>query len=396
MNFLILGDGAEELAWARSIAGRAEHRLWAAYPGFEEFVGVSEPADLDDALATAGVNAVIVGGALEFRAEALRRVAATGLPAICLHPPGPSVDAYYEVAMSRHETGAILVPDLPARLHPGAEAIRRAVKARALGELRGVRHELSGASPGNDLAGLLFPRVVDVVRALLGEIEAVTATGDPPGEHPDEDLVVQLRGPAARRGEVRLGTGPPEPARLVAIGSTGTLVLEYDPAFEGPSRVVSRPAAGGEHVEELAPWDPRGAILAVLAAAVTGREVHPNLLDGTRALELTEAALRSLRLGRTIDLQYEEISEASTFKTVMTSLGCLLLFVVLVALPAALIGPALGLGWTIYIAYAIPPLLVAFILLQVLRFAVRRPSPPAEVAREDAAVEATEGDSERV
>ena len=42
-----------------------------------------------------------------------------------------------------------------------------------------------------------FARAVDVIRALVGEIEALTATGDPPGEDPDLELVVQLR---ARRG----------------------------------------------------------------------------------------------------------------------------------------------------------------------------------------------------
>jgi myo-inositol 2-dehydrogenase/D-chiro-inositol 1-dehydrogenase len=38
-----------------------------------------------------------------------------------------------------------------------------------------------------------------------------------------------------------------------------------------------------------------------------------------------------------------------------------------------LIGPALGIPWTIYLAYAIPPVLIFFILLQLLRFAVRSP-----------------------
>src|SRR4051794_5355157 len=98
MNFLILGDGAEEHAWARRIAEDDEHRLWAAYPGFEEWDDLPEARDLDDALATAGIEAVVVGGEPEFRAEALRRVAAAGLPAICLHPPGPDSEAYYQVA----------------------------------------------------------------------------------------------------------------------------------------------------------------------------------------------------------------------------------------------------------------------------------------------------------
>jgi hypothetical protein len=99
--------------------------------------------------------------------------------------------------------------------------------------------------------------------------------------------------------------------------------------------------------------------------------VHPDLTDGTRAMEVAEGVARSLRRGRTVELHYEEISEAGTFKSVMTSLGCLILLAVLVVLPVALAGPALGLRWTIDLAYLIPPLLLLFLLLQLLRFAAR-------------------------
>ena len=75
MNFLILGDGPEELAWAATIAEDADHRLLAAYPGLAPFAALPPCNDLDDALAVAGVEAVVVGGAMEMRAEALRRVA---------------------------------------------------------------------------------------------------------------------------------------------------------------------------------------------------------------------------------------------------------------------------------------------------------------------------------
>ena len=61
--------------------------------------------------------------------------------------------------------------------------------------------------------------MVDVVRALLGEIEALTASGDPPGEHPDIELVVQLRGGQGRAGrdphlDWACGTCSPECQRL--------------------------------------------------------------------------------------------------------------------------------------------------------------------------------------
>jgi myo-inositol 2-dehydrogenase/D-chiro-inositol 1-dehydrogenase len=93
-------------------------------------------------------------------------------------------------------------------------------------------------------------------------------------------------------------------------------------------------------------------------------------------MELSEAVARSLRRGRTVDLYYEEISEIGTFKSVMTSVGCAVLLSILVVLPIALAGPPLGIGWTIYLAYLIPPVLIAFVFLQLLRFAVRNPKAP--------------------
>jgi predicted dehydrogenase len=374
MNFLVLGAGPEELAWAQALADHPEHRLWAACPGFKAFPDLPGGLDLDEALATAGVEAVLAGGEPDLRAEGLRRAAAAGLPVLCLHPPGPNADPYYQVALSRHETGAVVIPDLPTRLHPGVAALRRALEGRELGAYRGIRYEATVGPTDGGLLDQAFPRAVDVVRALLGEVAAVTGTGDPPGVRPTDGLLVLLRGPEDRRAEVRLSRGPHEPARLSVAGEQGTLTLEFDPFFFGPARLVRRRPSEGEEVNELEAWDPRAAILESLSKAVAGREGHPDLTDGTRTLELAEATARSLRRGRTIDLHYEEMSEAGNFKTVMTSGGCALQLAALVLLPLALAGPAFGLNWTIYLAYGIPPILVLFMLLQVFRFAIK-PTP---------------------
>ena len=100
-------------------------------------------------------------------------------------------------------------------------------------------------------------------------------------------------------------------------------------------------------------------------------EIEPHLEDGTRSLEITEAVVKSLKKGRTIDLHYEPISELNTFKSIMTSSGCLVLFLTLLILPLALSGPSLGLKWTIYLAYLIPPILIGYVLMQVLRLAIK-------------------------
>ncbi len=359
MNFLILGDGPEELAWAETIAASGVHRLRAAFPGVPQ---IPPSRDFDDALATSGLDAAIIGGPPESRAEALRRVAGVGLAAICLHPPGPDSEAYYLVSMSRAETGAVVVPDLPARLHPGVAAIRDAMIAETPGPFRSLRYESPVDPFGGDLVRHEFARVIDLIRSLIGEIEALTATGDPAGDHPSESLLVQLRGARSLKAEVRLWAGPPEPPRLILTGASGSLTLELPFQNATASRLVRRLPDVPETETTYSDWNPQRAILDVLEATVAHRDAHPDLNDGTRAMEVSEGVARSLRRGRTIELHYEEISEAGTFKSVMTSFGCLVLIAILFVLPLALAGPALGIGGTIYLAYIIPPVLVVFII----------------------------------
>ena len=381
MNVLILGDGTEERAWASWFSAHPQHHLEAVYPGFagDDFADTHVAGDLDEALATAGIDLAVVGGPLAFRGEALRRAAAEGLAILCIHPPGADSEAYYQVALSRAETGAVVVPDLPLRLHPGVARLQEAIARGELGAVRGIRHECPANPADGELARTSFPRMVDVVRALLGEIEALTASGDPPGEHPDIELVVQIRGGQGRRAEVRIWTGHAEPARLSVNGSDGLLTLEYDPSFREPARLIHRAGPpGGEQIDDLGPWDSHAAIMETLLGCFASRgrqlvtEPSPNLNDGTRAMELSEAVVRSLRRGRTIDLHYEAISEDASFKSIMTSTGCMILMAALLILPLALAGPALGINWTIYLAYLIPPVLVLFVVFQVLRIGIRK------------------------
>jgi predicted dehydrogenase len=382
MKILILGDGDEELGWARWLLEHSEHRLDAAFPGFSDpdLAFLPAPTDTEDALARPGLDGVIVGGPIELRGEYLRRAAAEGLAIICLHPSGEDSEAYYQVSLSRAETGAIIVPDLPLRLHPGVAALRAALVSGELGAFRSIRLEAPSPDLDADLARFAFARLVDVVRAMLGEIEAVTATGDPPGEHPDLELVVQLRAAEGRRAELRIRAGDVEPAELTLQGASGSLTLEFDSLLQQPAHLVRRSAAHPDDRRELPPWDPYEAIVSVLEASSPQQSdaalPRPNLLDATRAMELAEATSRSLRRGRTVDLYYETISEEANFKSVMTSTGCMILLAALFILPLALAGPSLGLGWTLFIPYVILPVLVIFVVAQVLRLAVRTQKQP--------------------
>ena len=231
-----------------------------------------------------------------------------------------------------------------------------------------------------DLARVAFARLVDVVRALLGDIEALTATGDPPGEHPDLELVVQLRARIGRRAELRVRAGDPEPAQLTLQGASASLTLEFDPGSRQPGRLVRRSAASVENRVELAPWDPYEAIFSVLEARARGKPIRTSRIptcttalgpwsSPKRRAEACAAAEPSTSIMR-------PISEEANFKSVMTSTGCMILLGALVILPLALAGPSLGLSWTLFIPYVILPVLVIFAVLQLLRLAVRKPKSP--------------------
>jgi predicted dehydrogenase len=389
MNVVIVGNGDEEHDWAIWLLEHDELRVTAAVPGFSEpgLDSIPRALDLDDLLARPGIDVAIVGGPIEQRGENLRRCAAEGLAVICLHPAGADSEPYYQVALSRAETGAVIVPDLPLRLHPGVAALREALDSGSLGTFRGVRLEANSPGHGVDLARVVFPRLVDVIRALLGEIAALSATGDPPGDRPDLELIVQLRAAETLRAEVRIRSGHESANRLALNGASGSLTLEFDPMLEQPAVLVRQSGSEPAAAQTLEPWDPHQAIFSsLLAASGKGGPADlagPSLHDATRAMELAEATARSLRKGRTVDLHYEAISEEASFKSVMTSTGCMLFIGSMLVLPLALAGPPLGMGWTIYIAYAIPPLLVLFVILQTLRFAVRKSEPVETSGRVD-------------
>ena len=384
MKFLIVGEGPEELAWAIAARDRPDGTIAAACPGLKAMTAVPETADLNAALATPGVEVAIIGGDPTFRAEALRRAAGEGLAIVALHPPGPTADPYYQVALSRAESGAVVVPDLPGRLHPGVSALAKAMADGSLGGLRSVRLEMSfpPASPDADLLRIAFPKFVDMIRSLLGEVEALTATGSPTEERPTDSLIVHLRGPSGRVGEVRLEAGGPARGRLEVVGSEGRLALEFEPGWDGPSRLIRTIGdwqRDGQPLE-IPAWNSRWAILDALADLQAGIPARPDLDDGTKAVELAEAVGRSLRRRRTVELHYEEVSELGSFKGVMTGLGCGLLLLVPVLVIVALVGLQFGQDWMIYVAGAAPGLLVLFLGLQGLRFAARPSTPRAEPA----------------
>jgi myo-inositol 2-dehydrogenase/D-chiro-inositol 1-dehydrogenase len=98
----------------------------------------------------------------------------------------------------------------------------------------------------------------------------------------------------------------------------------------------------------------------------------PTWLDACRSVELAETIARSLKRGRTIELHYEDFSEQSTFKGMMTSLGCGLLVAALFIMLLAAVGGRLGLPFARHWVTLLLLLLGSFLALQALRLVFPR------------------------
>jgi hypothetical protein len=144
-------------------------------------------------------------------------------------------------------------------------------------------------------------------------------------------------------------------------------------------------AESSSREETFAPWRPVAVVLANLESAVAGEAFSPTWLDAARAADAADMVEVSLRRSRTIDLYNETYSEQGTFKGVMGIAGCGLILLALFTLLGAAIGQktARFLGWDGVAAafghwhYALLAVLVAFLLLQLLRFAVPAAKPDA-------------------
>ena len=374
MNLLVLGDDAISFEFVRRLALRpGEFQILNICPPLPGLPGTT---DLEAALATSDVEAALICGPLDSRGEWLRRAAGQGWVCLCLNPPGPNTDPYYQVALSNHEFGAIVVPNLPLRFHPGIQRIRSTTGPNSsAGAIESIVIDIETDGHSQNLVLTPFADWADVVRHLLGDVENIAAMGFPPGLQPTDRLTAQLRAAGDKRAELTIRTGTKRNyARMTVNTATAVIQLAFDPLANdaGTLEVKSTGDDTPAKPEPLGQWDQYNLIIDMWLE--TFRQKRPTgltLHDGIRSMEVAEGAIRSLRRGRAIDLYYEEVSEANNFKTIMTSLGCLMVISVIFALPLILAGPALGLPFTLYLGYLIPLAMGGFVALQLLRLAIK-------------------------
>jgi predicted dehydrogenase len=401
MRFALLGNHPDGLAFARALVESGRHEL-LVYSGPASGVdvlrqnGIKRVGDLEEVLADPAVEAVIVAGRPADRPVQLRRAVQSERPVLCVHPADATADIAYEAAMIQRDTGHLLLPMLPEALHPGVSRLTELVKTRdgPLGEVRLI--ELERLSPDcllidTDPAGHK-PSLPgwDVLRALGGEIAEVSAFATLEEVNTHEPLLMTGR---YENGLLFRATFLPQQAerrwQLTVTGSRARVMLSFPQGWPGPARLTWQDEAGAPRDESWDAWEPWPAMLEVFETALGHRPAVGGAVraeggtaitaakpasrgatgrlswqDEVRCLELDEAVRRSVHYRRASTLEYQEASEEVGFKGTMTLLGCGLFWGILLLLCLSAWEPRLG--------WLIVPLLVVFLVLQLLRWLIPR------------------------
>jgi predicted dehydrogenase len=425
MRFALLGDHPDGLDMARALVESGRHEL-AVYSGpaaGAEYLrrwnpGCETIADLEEVLADPTLDAVIVAGRPAERPGQLRRALQSERHVLCVQPVDTTPDTAYEAAMIQGDTHRVLLPLLPEGLHPGVRRLAELVRSPAggLGTLRLI--EMERGSPEQVLveAGGKKQKATlpgwDVLRVLGGEIAEVSAFAVREELDPHEPLLLAGRFERGGLFQTAYLSGQQEAYwRLSAIGSYGRADLGFWRGWPGPARLTWRDEAGEPHEEAWALWNPWPAVVEVFEEALghgqprearkrdNGKRVgqqgderittaparladsqrtlvpyapippprSPVLSwqDAVRQMELDDAARRSVEKRRASALEYQEATEEAGFKGTMTLFGCGLLWASLILLVLS--------RWVPWIGWLIAPLFGVFLLMQLLRWVVRKP-----------------------
>jgi len=396
MQLGIVGDGTDIEALAAEAAARGGRILRVADP--------RDRTAIDRLLDPGACDLVAVGAAgwpaeqPNLRADTVRMLVQTGRTLILPQPLELSMLWAYELDMIRQDSGAVILPWLPARLHPFVARLKAAIEAGlagagGFGPLETLRLERSLPDRSRDRVLAALARDADLVRVLVGEPARLTTLGAAEIDSAWGTLAVGFSGPGMLPVRWHVGPGSPPTLRIIVQHAGASLAVEAPD--DGPW-TWSGPAP------ESGPFDPAAILLGVVAEATAGgareRAIPPaTWADAARGIELAEAVPRSLSRGRAVDLHHEEFSELGTFRGTMASLGCGLVLAALVILVLATLmaGIAREAGWALgeRLASAWPIIvlvvLAAFLMLQLLPLLIgpsRRPgqhetSPPGKGPR---------------
>jgi hypothetical protein len=413
MKLAILGSDEEILQLAAAARDAGHELVWLGDIRREEDAALGKLApdqtvwkrEWELLLAQGVVDGVIVGRGLagaELRAEQLKRLVVESVPVLVVHPIFDSVLPYYEIDMTRRETGGIVqhfnpvmggaavaeLSDWVRDGHPDVGAIQQVTCERYA----------NGASRAVVLAHLA--QDVELLAAVAGDIRRVSAIGPAALDSSFGSLQVQMT--AANVPSVRWSVGSTSGGamglQLALVGEWGSVTLHQSDVGDGAVGWQLAMISSGNHTD-VAEEDVDAARLAIdrFAAAIgtrrtegevtieapspyplhKGEDSSSTWAAATRDMEVVDAVELSLQKGRTIEVFQQQLTERLAFRGTMAALGCGLLLIAFCTVVAiAAIGGAEGLlGKRIAPAWPLAMLAVLafFLLLQAVPLLVAKP-----------------------
>ncbi len=382
MRFALLGhdEHSAELIAALVRSGQEVTCIWDAEPHrgrlAQAFPNARWLSSWTTLLESPEIDATIVARGMdeEIRLEQLRLLAQLGSSALVSHPIHRSVLAYFELEMICAETKARLVPYCPWRYRPGVQRLAEWIaepEDSPVVRCEQLVIERSSTSRDSSTVMTAFVRDVDLAMSLVGDLNSLSAMCPRWETIGLANLGVQMTGPAGIL--VRWSIGPVETVaglRISLLGPNGKVTLTL-PDDASPAE-LQYPVENESRREVLGNDASCEAALRAFVANIPGDRTAPDWHLAARGMELADSIELSLRKGKTIALYNTAPSEQGTFKGVMAAAGCLMLFASLGLILLGLLLARLGVPHADKLPYGVAVLLIAFLLLQSLRFVFPR------------------------
>ena len=400
MNFALLG-GTDALVPLLRAVGECGHRLTLAADLSDSLraavVSISPGTKLVESwreiLNDDDVEAVIAAPGTDDRDAGIKQLASAG-KAILLIPHGdPAAALPYELSLVRDDTGVPLVPLFPLRSVPEIAALRDGETVPGISLQMERSQPVAGSPPllsSRDVyAALIYD--ADLLRLMGGDYSQVTAVFSGPSADKIALATVTLAGDGLPTATwtlrpVEAGDG----FKLAQSTADGETTITGDTAIgEIPTNDKTLSVGHAGKDPQRITLDTGNALLRDFEQAVANSSDNAPWTNMIRSVEIVEAAGRSIRRRRTIDLHFETTSERNQFKTQMTAIGCSLMMMTLVAFVFVLMAGALfnlnaRVMQVLRIGIFVP--LFLFLLMQLLLF-VSRPSRRTEQAKTDDKIE---------
>lgn len=389
MNFILVGHDSASLLFTQGLLARS-HCLVAyletpedlsAYR-FPELEGVRRLSSPEGIMEVGHVDFLVLAGPVAGRADRLRIfLRLDPIDLVLAAPLGAELDICFELAQVREEQNIEAMPLVAELEHPALRTLELWVGEA--NEVRSAEWRLplpAGSGPDRFVEGWIW------LRRLAGEIVSVSATAASDEPAAIHQIVIAARSQKGWLSTVRMSEGESD-ARLKIETNDGFIECSLPEMFLGRAVLRRRSNGVDEEITTEPPeigkrwaerWDRQ------LQWGDSRRSSNPQesvfaveLQAATRQLEISDAIVRSLRRQRAVSLAYDEVSEETNFKSMMTATGCgLLLAVVFVTVAAALISEIPVLKHLVPAAkYLVLFTLVFFLGAQSLLYVARRPSP---------------------